>query len=517
MVSTMTSAEPIKIPEGYKQTEVGVIPEDWRIHEFGELVNYIKGYPFKSSEYTNDGIRVIRVSDTTRDSIADKNAVFVTSNSSIKYKKWKLKESDLIFTTVGSKPPMYDSLVGKAIFVTAVYDGSLLNQNAVLIRSKNGASYFQRLLLGHFRTERYIDHIELIFRGNANQASITLGNLFEFKLPIPSDIKEQTAIANALSDVDNLIASLETLIAKKSAIKTAAMQQLLTGKKRLPAFVKESEKQGAKQSSEPDSTSETAQAAQTKQTSTLNSDLHKESGEGLDLKSTQHSEVGNANNKKTAPRPGYKQSELGEIPEDWEVNSIANITSNIIDYRGVTPRKLGMEWGGGDIVALSAGNVKKGYIDLESECYLGSEQLYKRWMRNGDVRKDDIVFTMEAPLGNVAIIPDDRKYILSQRTIALQVDKVLACSSFIYQYFVSNEFQTALSDRATGSTAQGIKRTVFELLELPLPTVKEQTAIAKVLSDMDTELDALQQRLSKTQKIKQGMMQELLTGKTRLV
>lgn len=508
-MSTMTSVEKVKIPEGYKQTEVGVIPEDWRIHEFGELVNYIKGYPFKSSEYTNDGIRVIRVSDTTRDSIADKNAVFVTSNSSIKYKKWKLKESDLIFTTVGSKPPMYDSLVGKAIFVTAAYDGSLLNQNAVLIRSKNGASYFQRLLLGHFRTERYIDHIELIFRGNANQASITLGNLFEFKLPIPREIEEQTAIANALSDVDNLIASLETLIAKKSAIKTAAMQQLLTGKKRLPAFVKESEKQSAKQSSKLDSTSETAQAAQTKQTSTLNSDLYKESGEGLDSKSNQYSEVGNANNKQTAPRHGYKQTELGEIPEDWEVRTIG-------DAALIDPENLG---------ASTAPDYEFNYISLEQVSFgslLGTNKMNyrnapsraRRMVKKGDV----LVATVRPNLMSHYVQKRECvDLICSTGFSVVRPDALVSCDEFLFYHFFAGIINSQIEMLISGSNYPAINSRDVRGLKVTLPPLKEQTAIANVLSDMDTELDALQQRLSKTQKIKQGMMQELLTGKTRLV
>jgi type I restriction enzyme S subunit len=486
MVSTMTNVEPMQIPKGYKQTEVGVIPEDWRIHEFGELVNYIKGYPFKSSEYTNDGIRVIRVSDTTRDSIADKNAVFVTSNSSTKYRKWKLKESDLIFTTVGSKPPMYDSLVGKAIFVTAAYDGSLLNQNAVLIRSKNGASYFQRLLLGHFRTERYIDHIELIFRGNANQASITLGNLFEFKLPIPSDIKEQTAIANALSDVDNLIASLETLIAKKSAIKTAAMQQLLTGKKRLPAFVKESEKQGAKQSGELDNTSETAQAAQAKQASTLNSDLYKESGEGVDSRSNQQSEVSNANNKQTTPRPGYKQTELGEIPEDWEVRVLGESLSIM---HGRDQKQV--ECADGKFPILGTGGEMgrtDSYLYNKPSVLIG---------RKGSINKPRY---MDSPFWTVDTL------------FYSQVSEKFNAKFIFYKF--------CMIDWMSYNEASGVpslnSSTIESVVQVFPETREEQTAIANVLSDMDTELDTLQQRLSKTQKIKQGMMQELLTGKTRL-
>jgi type I restriction enzyme S subunit len=206
---------------------------------------------------------------------------------------------------------------------------------------------------------------------------------------------------------------------------------------------------------------------------------------------------------------GMKQTEIGLLPEDWEVKTFREVTYNIIDYRGVTPKKLGMDWGNGEIVALSAGNVKKGYIDFSADCYFGSEQLYTRWMRNGHSKKDDIVFTLEAPLGNVALIPDSKKYILSQRTILLQCDKI-ASPQFIFQIFLSDGFQKYIYDRATGSTAQGIKRQVFETLSIPLPPLPEQEAIAEALSDSDAWIESLEQLIVKKRLIKQGTMQELL-------
>jgi type I restriction enzyme, S subunit len=278
-------------------------------------------------------------------------------------------------------------------------------------------------------------------------------------MPIPPK-QEQTAIANVLSDSDALIGALEQLIAKKQAIKSATMQQLLTGRTRLPAFALR-----------PDGT----------------------------------------------PK-GYKPSELGDIPEDWCAATIHDITDNIIDYRGRTPKKLGMEWGGGNIPALSAGNVKKGFIDYQAECYFGSDELYRKWMTSGHAKRDDIVFTMEAPLGNAALIPDDQMYILSQRTVLLQIARSKYNPTFIIHYFLSDSFQRYISDSATGSTAQGIKRTTFEKMYVAVPIcIEEQTAIATILSDMDNELQALTQKLKKARALKQGMMQQLLTGKIRLI
>ena len=117
---------------GFKDTEVGQVPNDWQVSKLGEVITYIKGYPFKSAEYCSDGLRVIRVSDTASDRIKDEDPIFVSRKNQSNYKNWALRENDLIITTVGSKPPMYDSMVGKIIRVEKKFENALLNQNANL-------------------------------------------------------------------------------------------------------------------------------------------------------------------------------------------------------------------------------------------------------------------------------------------------------------------------------------------------------------------------------------------------
>jgi type I restriction enzyme, S subunit len=112
----------------YKPTEAGVIPVDWDVVAFGDMINYTKGFPFKSGDYQSDGIRVIRVSDTTFDSIKENNPIFIAHDKASRYARWTLKEHDLVLSTVGSKPPMYDSMVGRVILIKKMYEGALLNQ-----------------------------------------------------------------------------------------------------------------------------------------------------------------------------------------------------------------------------------------------------------------------------------------------------------------------------------------------------------------------------------------------------
>lgn len=446
---------------GYKQTEAGDIPLDWECHNFGDLVDYKKGYAFKSEQYGETGTRIIRVSDTSYADIKDESPIFISDKLAKLYQAWSLRESDLIFSTVGSKPPMYDSLVGKAIYVTKKHEGSLLNQNAVRIRAKSKTEGIQALLLNHFRTERYIDFIEVIYRGNANQASITLENLFEFKIPLPSVEKEQTAIANALSDVDALISELEKLIAKKQAIKTATMQQLLTGRTRLPQFAM------------------------------------REDG---------------------TPK-GTKPSELGEIPEDWEVKTYGEVFT----FLSTSTNSRADLSEGGDFGYVHYGDIHTEWnnkLDLNKERLprISKNIVSSAFVMDGDLIMADASEDYEGIGKTVEVFNvGDKQLVAGLHTFLLR-DKEKALADGFRGYLHSIPAVKCSFDRlATGMKVYGISKKNLSSVCIPVPSLEEQTAIASILSDMDAEIEALEQRLSKTRQIKQGMMQELLTGKTRLI
>ncbi len=435
----------IQLQPGYKQTEAGVIPKDWSVINASEACSKIQdGTHFSPKISGNDYFYV--TSKNIRFGYLDlstANRIDAAQHQAI-YKRCDVKKGDVLLTKDGAN-------TGNAALNTLDEEFSLLSSVAFLRfqQSKHCGGYFLQQILSPSGQRQ----IQEAMAGNAI-TRLTLQKINKLCFPVPPTKAEQEAIAEALSDADALIESLEQLVAKKRHLKQGTMQELLTGKKRLPGFQVQS---------------------------------------------------------------GYKKTELGVIPEDWETISIAKGCRKIIDYRGRTPRKLGMDWGGGDIPALSAGNVKMGYIDFDQECYFGSEALYKRWMTTGEAEKDDVVVTLEAPLGNVALIPDERKYILSQRTVLLQLDKKITASLFLFQVMLSERFQRLLSENATGSTAQGIQRKKFESLTYACPTIPEQEAIAGILSDMDAEITELETQLAKTRTLKQGMMHKLLTGEIRLL
>lgn len=401
-----------EVTPGYKRTEAGVIPEDWEVKPIGDLIIYIKGYAFRSSDYKKDGVRIIRVSDTSFDSIKDDSQIFISEHQSEKYSKWKLNEFDIIISTVGSKPPMYDSMVGKAVIVDRCAAGSLLNQNAVLIRNKEKLQSKQILILSNLKTKRYFSFIEGIFRGNANQASITLKDLFEFSTPLPQSTAEQNAIAGALSDIESLVSNLDQLIAKKRDIQQATMQQLLTGQRRLPGFSDEWE------------------VANLGEISFIS-------------KGEQLSQRGDA---------------TGLVPHFNGGVSASSYTDT-----ANTPN---------DTIAISEGGNSCGFVQFITTPFWCGGHCY-------------------------TVLPRGIEN--------------------IFLYFALKGKQDSIMGLRVGSGLPNIQKSALNSFQIALPSNRdEQTAIATILSDMGAELATLEARRDKARQLKQGMMQELLTGRIRL-
>jgi type I restriction enzyme, S subunit len=196
----------------------------------------------------------------------------------------------------------------------------------------------------------------------------------------------------------------------------------------------------------------------------------------------------------------------------WTSKPLSGLLALTLDFRGRTPKKLNMEWGGGDIPALSANNVEMGRINFSKECYYGSDALYRKWMTRGDARVGDIVLTTEAPLGNVAQVPDGRRYILSQRTILLRADDAELSNDYLYHYLRSEVFQNLMRQQSSGTTATGIQRAKLETLPIKFPISQpEQLKIAEVLSTVERAIEQTEALIDKQQRIKTGLMQDLLT------
>ncbi len=424
------------IPAGYKLTEVGVIPDDWVVSTMSSLtslmtngfvgtakthyteahdgVTYIQGYNVEENKFNFHGIKKV-------------SAEFHRKNA-----KSCLRAGDLLMVQTGD--------VGLVTVVPPELEGA--NCHALIInrfRAEYNSAYFSFL----FNSQQGRLRLKELETGTTMK-HINVGDLLNFVVAYPPDKVEQTAIANVLSDTDALIDALEQLIAKKQAIKTATMQQLLTGRTRLPQFALR-----------PDGT----------------------------------------------PK-GYKSSELGQIPEDWESVDFGNIAKPSASR--INPKMSG----GGDI-CIELEHISSGTGTLLGETTTNRTSSLKSIFEPGDV----LFGKLRAYL---------KKYILadfygvcSTEVWVLKPDVNLATSEYIYSIVQSERFINAASE-AYGTHMPRADWSVVKYFPVMLPSTVEQTAIATILSDMDSELTALQQKLAKARSLKQGMMQQLLTGRIRL-
>ncbi len=216
----------------------------------------------------------------------------------------------------------------------------------------------------------------------------------------------------------------------------------------------------------------------------------------------------------SSPDGHSPQLRFPEFSGNWEEVPFYDCLNDILDFRGRTPLKIGMDWGGGNIISLSANNVKNGYIDFNAECHLGSGELYEKWMGKVKLVKNDIVFTMEAPLGKALLVPDDKRYILSQRVVAFKTKDYIDNLYFI-QLIWSNKFQNTVDRLSTGSTAKGINQKSLKKVFVNIPLKPEQQKIAAFLTAVDNKIEQLSKKQELLGEYKKGVMQQIFSQAIR--
>ena len=195
---------------------------------------------------------------------------------------------------------------------------------------------------------------------------------------------------------------------------------------------------------------------------------------------------------------------------DWVKRPLLSNIEKILDYRGRTPKKLGLSWSSTGYLALSALNVKNGYIDFKADANYGDQELYDRWMGDNHLHKGQVVFTTEAPMGNVAQIPNDALYILSQRTIAFEVKRDLIREDFLATLLRSQKIFNELTSLSSGGTAKGVSQKSLSNLKVCLPTsLEEQSAIGSLFCTLDDLLASYKDNLANYQSLKATMLSKM--------
>lgn len=207
----------------------------------------------------------------------------------------------------------------------------------------------------------------------------------------------------------------------------------------------------------------------------------------------------------------YAAFSLPETPR----RSLGDIIEVIIDHRGKTPKKLGGDFTESGVRVISAIHVKAGRIHWERRDRFVSQELYEKWMPV-PVRRGDVLLTSEAPLGEVAQVPDDEPLVLSQRLYGLRGAPNVVTNDFLFHFLRSPEGQRELSARQTGATAVGIKQSELMKISVPVPPLEVQGKICASLNAFDQESSELRylssRRLNLLSELRSAYLRALLNG-----
>ena len=406
-----------------KQTEIGLIPDDWEVKEFNQVATLINGRAYFQSELLKQGkYKVLRVGNFGT------NDTWYYSNLELPEKQY-CNKGDLLYC--------WSCTYGAYIWNE---DDTIYHYHIWKIQTNNADKYYLKYILNN-------DIASQMSNSNGStMAHITKGFLEKRRFVFPP-FEEQQRIAKALSDVDALISTTEKLLQKKKNIKQGTMQELLTGKKRLPGFAK-------------------------------------------------------SNN--------TKMTELGEIPEDWEVKKLGEFTRI---QAGGTPSTLFEEYWNGNIRWMNSGelNMKRVY-EVEG-------RITELGLANSSTRlfpKNCVLIGLAGQGKTRGTAAINYVEFCTNQSIAAIFPSFSHNSEFLYQN-IDNRYNELRELSDGGGGRGGLNLKIIGNLEIALPPKEEQIAIANVLFSMDKEIETLNTKLEKYRNLKTAMMQQLLTGKIRLV
>lgn len=436
----------VEMKSGYKMTEVGVIPEDWEVKTLGKLACIngrigFRGYTVKDLVRKGEGAIAIGGKHISKNYLDLSDAEYISWKKYYESPEIMVKQGDIVLAQRGT--------LGKSALIKSDIGPATINPSLVLINKIKCNNLY---LIYNMQSSSVTDYI-LQINSQTSIPMISQKQIEGIKIAIAKLDCEQAAIATALSDVDSLISALTKKIEKKKAIKQGLMQQLLTGKKRLPGYEKNREP---------------------------------------------------------------VQTEWGAIPKDWKTLSIGKCCSikARIGWQGL---KKSEYLSSGEYVLVTGTDFLNGRIDWKSCVYVSK----KRYEQDANIQivKHDILITKDGTIGKVAFLDD----VPCLGTLNSGIFVVRSHSEKLDQCYLSKIFESFIFDAfleslVAGSTINHLYQKDFVHFNFPVPpTMSEQTAIANILSDCDSEIAALEEKRDKYKEIKQGMMQQLLTGKIRLI
>ncbi len=419
----------MEVRKGYKQTDIGVIPEDWEVttvgNEFsiqlGKMLDAEKNVGIPKPFLGNRSVQWGRID------ISDLGLIKLTPSD---LQRFRLREGDLLVCEGGE--------VGRAAIWNKPIEECYYQKALHRLRPKRGYNTVLMInILQHLASKGFL----LNYVTQTSIAHLPKDKFETVPIILPT-LVEQEAIAEALSDADALIEAVEQLLTKKRQVKQGAMSELLTGKRRLAEF----------------------------------------SGK-------------------------------------WELRSLVEYVKSekfaIVDGPFGTQMKVD-EYVSEGVPVIEMEHLEDRIISQRLERHITPEKFEQ--LKRSAVYSGDIVISKTGSLGHLGIIPDNfEKGIITSRLAKITLDNARANRSFIFQYLLKLRNDGYWERVSQGGTMQILGIGMLQNVPIPDISLAEQTAIAEILSDMDAEISALEEKLVKARQVKAGMMSELLTGKVRLV
>lgn len=424
-----------KVRDGYKMTELGEIPSEWEVKNIGEVAKFQGGYAFKSSDYVEDGIRLVKITNAQQKNISWNEEDLLPVKYLEKFNEYKLQEDDVVIA-------MTRPIISTGIKVCKIEKRDL----PCLLNQRVGRFIIKDLLISKYLynycfTDYFINKVKELC-STTGQPNISANQIESILITIPS-VKEQEKITSILSTVDEQIDNVDALIEKNKELKKGLMQTLLT-------------------------------------------------------KGIGHTK--------------FKTTEIGEIPEEWQVKRLGNVCevksskrvyqSDYIDSGVPFYRSK-------EIIELSKGNLPT------VELFIARDKFEEFKEKYGVPKLGDLMITSVGSVGKTWVC-DGREFyykdgnltqIISNNEINTKyISYVFECEYLIKQYL----------GQSSGSAQVALTLEKLKNLLVIFPTIDEQVSIVNILLSIDKKIEEYENKKKKLEELKKGLMQQLLTGKIRV-
>jgi len=408
------------VADGYKETEIGIIPVEWDVAKL-ETICDVRDGTHDSPKYQENGIPFITSKHLTDNGVDFSDVNYISNEDHINFSKRSLVENgDILFGMIGT--------IGKPLIVN--YDFEFSIKNVALLKFKDNTQLNNSFTLNLLKSKIIDKQFSKLSNGGV-QSFIALGMIRSLQIPLPP-LKEQEKIADILSITDDKIDAITSQIEKAQTLKKGLLQKLLS--------------------------------------------------EGIG-----HSE--------------FKDSELGKIPESWDIVELRDIGKVSMCKRIMKSETT--EYG--EIPFYKIGTFGK-----EADAYI-SRELYTDYKNKYSFpKKGDILISASGTIGRTVIYDGALAYFQDSNIvwIANQEDKAL--NSFLFYVYITVKWHT------DGNTIARLYNENLRRIKIPLPPLEEQKQIAEILSTTDEKLEVLRAKKEKFETLKKGLLQKLLSGEVRV-